>query len=62
MIDDMLQEFVVEALELAAQVEDNLLALELQPDSHEILNAVFRAFHTIKGSWSGLTPSASAAS
>lgn len=50
MIDDMLQEFVVEALELAAQVEDNLLALELQPDSHEILNAVFRAFHTIKGS------------
>lgn len=46
----MLQEFVVEALDLAAQVEDNLLALELQPDSHDILNAVFRAFHTIKGS------------
>ncbi|PRD68471.1 chemotaxis protein CheA [Malikia spinosa] len=50
MDDDMLQEFVVEALDLAAQVEDNLLALELQPDSHDILNAVFRAFHTIKGS------------
>ena len=46
----MLQEFVVEALDLAAQVEDHLLALELQPDSHDILNAVFRAFHTIKGS------------
>lgn len=45
----MLQEFVVEALELATQVEDNLLALESQPGSHDILNAVFRAFHTIKG-------------
>lgn len=50
MQDDMLQDFVVEALDLAAQVEDHLLALELQPDSHDILNAVFRAFHTIKGS------------
>lgn len=50
MESDLLQEFVAEALELAAEVEEKLLALEQQPDHPEILNAVFRSFHTIKGS------------
>ncbi|MDB5774925.1 MAG: chemotaxis protein CheA [Herbaspirillum sp.] len=45
----MLRDFVVEALELATNVEDQLLTLERQPDDMEVLNAVFRAFHTIKG-------------
>ncbi len=49
MDNDMLQEFVVEALDLATDVEENLLALEQHPDNPDILNAVFRAFHTIKG-------------
>ena len=47
---DMLNDFVAEALELATEVEENLLALEQHPDNLDILNAVFRAFHTIKGS------------
>jgi len=47
---ELLQEFVAEALELAAEVEDKLLALEQNPEDADILNAVFRAFHTIKGS------------
>jgi two-component system chemotaxis sensor kinase CheA len=47
---ELLQEFVAEALELAAEVEDKLLALEQHPEDTDILNAVFRAFHTIKGS------------
>lgn len=48
-MDDMLKEFLVEALDLATQVEDNLLVLERHPDDMETINAVFRAFHTIKG-------------
>lgn len=45
----MLKDFVVEALDLATSVEEHLLTLERHPDDLEILNAVFRAFHTIKG-------------
>jgi two-component system chemotaxis sensor kinase CheA len=48
-MDDMLREFVVEALDLATNVEEHLLALERQPDDLTTLNAVFRSFHTIKG-------------
>ncbi|MDY7579556.1 chemotaxis protein CheA [Herbaspirillum sp. RTI4] len=49
MDDDMLKDFVVEALELATSVESHLLTLERQPEDKEVINAVFRAFHTIKG-------------
>ncbi|RXZ33343.1 chemotaxis protein CheA [Oxalobacteraceae bacterium CAVE-383] len=49
MDEEMLRDFVVEALELATNVEDHLLTLERHPDDKEVLNAVFRAFHTIKG-------------
>ncbi len=45
----MLKDFVVESLELATNVEEHLLSLERNPGDLEILNAVFRAFHTIKG-------------
>ena len=48
-MDDMLQEFVAEALELVAEAEDNLLVLSQQPGKSDLVNAVFRAFHTIKG-------------
>lgn len=48
-MDDMLKEFVVEALELATTVEEHLLTLERHPDDANTLNAVFRSFHTIKG-------------
>ncbi|MGZ3240871.1 MAG: chemotaxis protein CheA, partial [Burkholderiaceae bacterium] len=48
-MDDMLKEFVVEALDLATNVEEHLLRLEKHPDDSETLNALFRSFHTIKG-------------
>ncbi len=48
-MDDMLKDFVVEALELATNVEEHLLRLERHPDDSETLNALFRSFHTIKG-------------
>jgi len=48
-MDDMLKEFVVEALDLATNVEEHLLSLERHPDDTNSLNALFRSFHTIKG-------------
>ena len=45
----MLKDFVVEALELATNVEEHLLSLERNPGDLNTLNAVFRSFHTIKG-------------
>jgi len=48
-MDDMLKDFVVEALDLATNVEEHLLSLERHPDDLNTLNAVFRSFHTIKG-------------
>lgn len=48
-MDDMLKEFVVEALDLAINVEEHLLSLERNPGDMNTLNAVFRSFHTIKG-------------
>jgi two-component system chemotaxis sensor kinase CheA len=48
-MDDMLKDFVVEAMDLAVNVEEHLLCLERDPDNRETLNAVFRSFHTIKG-------------
>lgn len=48
-MDEMLKEFVVEALDLATNVEEHLLRLEKHPDDADTLNALFRSFHTIKG-------------
>ena len=48
-MEDMLKDFVVEALELATNVEEHLLSLERNPGDLNTLNAVFRSFHTIKG-------------
>jgi two-component system chemotaxis sensor kinase CheA len=48
-MDEMLKDFVIEALDLATNVEEHLLRLERDPDNKETLNAVFRSFHTIKG-------------
>jgi len=42
-------EFVCEAREHLESVDLHLLTLETEPESQEALNAVFRAFHTIKG-------------
>ncbi|CUA96638.1 chemotaxis protein CheA [Thiomonas bhubaneswarensis] len=49
MDNDILLEFLAESRELLSQAQDQLLRLESQPDSPEILGAIFRAFHTLKG-------------
>ncbi len=47
--NDILQEFLVEAGELYDQLGDQVVSLEKQPEDTGLLNAIFRAFHTIKG-------------
>ncbi len=47
--DEILQDFLVEAGEILERLNEQLVELEQRPDDHELLNAVFRGFHTIKG-------------
>jgi len=42
-------DFLAEAGELIAQLGEQLVGLERHPGERELLNAVFRGFHTIKG-------------
>lgn len=46
---DLLQDFVTEAMEHLENADVQLLTLESDPHHEEAMNAVFRAFHTIKG-------------
>lgn len=50
MIDKFRETFREEAEELLTQLEEILLELEIRPDDSELINAAFRAVHTIKGS------------
>lgn len=52
-LDAALATFAQESEELLQDMEEGLLILETTPDDSEIINQVFRAMHTIKGS-SGL--------
>lgn len=45
----LLADFVTESLDHIQNAETSLLALESDPSDDESINAVFRAFHTIKG-------------
>lgn len=46
---DMVKEFISECSDLIETAESALLDLEDTPGNDELINAVFRAFHTIKG-------------
>lgn len=54
----MLGEFVTECTDLVETAESALLDLEESPDNDELINTVFRAFHTVKGTsaFMGLDP------
>ncbi|MBS7457245.1 chemotaxis protein CheA [Coralloluteibacterium stylophorae] len=47
--DDIAADFIVEAQEIVDRLGEQLVDLEHAPGEAERLNAVFRAFHTIKG-------------
>jgi two-component system, chemotaxis family, sensor kinase CheA len=46
---ELVGEFIQEAREHLQNVEAGLLGLEKEPATSEILNSIFRSFHTIKG-------------
>jgi len=48
-LDDIVKEFLVESNENLDQLDRDLVALETEPTSHELLSRIFRAIHTIKG-------------
>jgi two-component system chemotaxis sensor kinase CheA len=49
-IKEMLPAFIEEAIEQSESLEQLLLQLETAPDDRELLDALFRCAHTIKGS------------
>ncbi|ASM35607.1 chemotaxis histidine kinase [Campylobacter sputorum subsp. bubulus] len=56
-MDDMqeiLEDFLVEAFELVEQIDHDLVELEANPEDLELLNRIFRVAHTVKGSSSFL--------
>lgn len=47
--EEILQDFLVEAGEILEQLNEQLVELENRPNDKDLLNTVFRGFHTIKG-------------
>ena len=47
--DEIVQDFLVEAGEILDLLGNQLVDLESKPGDRDLLNAVFRSFHTIKG-------------
>ena len=48
-MEDLLQDFLVEAGDLLSGVDNKLVDLEKTPHERGLLNEIFRGFHTIKG-------------
>ncbi|MDK9793286.1 chemotaxis protein CheA [Vibrio sp. D431a] len=46
---DILQDFLIESKEIIEELQEQLVELESNPEDKELLNAIFRGFHTIKG-------------
>ncbi len=49
-IEKLLRVFIDEAVERIGEIEDGLLEIEKSPQDMELINSIFRAAHTIKGS------------
>ena len=47
--EEILQDFLVEAGEIIELLSEQLVELENRPDDMDLLNAIFRGFHTVKG-------------
>jgi len=48
-MEELLGDFLLEAGEMLSDVDSKLMALEKRPDDSNLLNEIFRGFHTIKG-------------
>ncbi|MDD3467590.1 MAG: Hpt domain-containing protein, partial [Campylobacterales bacterium] len=53
-LQEILQDFLVEAFEMIEQLDQDLVELEQRPEDLDLLNRIFRVAHTIKGSSSFL--------
>ena len=53
-MQEILEDFLIEASEMVEQLDQNLIELENNPTDLELLNKIFRVAHTIKGSSSFL--------
>jgi len=53
-LQEIMEDFLVEAFELIEQMDQDLVELESTPDDLELLNGIFRVAHTVKGSSSFL--------
>jgi two-component system, chemotaxis family, sensor kinase CheA len=47
--EEILQDFLIEAGEILESLSEQLVELENDPDNAELLNSIFRGFHTVKG-------------
>jgi two-component system chemotaxis sensor kinase CheA len=47
--EEILQDFLVEAGEIIELLSEQLVELEQKPEDKDLLNAIFRGFHTVKG-------------
>ena len=47
--EEIMEDFLVEAGEILEQLSEQLVQLEKQPEDKDLLNAIFRGFHTVKG-------------
>jgi two-component system chemotaxis sensor kinase CheA len=56
--EDILQDFLIEAGEIIELLQEQIVDLENNPEDSELLNAIFRGYHTIKGGagFLGITP------
>jgi len=54
-LQEILEDFLIEAFELVEQIDQDLVELENNPDDLELLNSIFRVAHTVKGSSSFLS-------
>ncbi|CAM2964073.1 chemotaxis protein CheW [Helicobacter burdigaliensis] len=53
-MQEILEDFLIEAFEMIEQLDQDLVELENHPDDLDLLNRIFRVAHTIKGSGSFL--------
>ncbi len=46
---DIFESFLIETKEILEKLDSDLMKLESEPDNKDLLNDIFRSFHTIKG-------------
>jgi two-component system chemotaxis sensor kinase CheA len=48
-MEELMEDFLTEATDLLSDVDSKLMGLEKTPNDRDLLNVIFRGFHTIKG-------------